>query len=242
MGEQKRVLITGAAGRIGEVLHQGLRDRYRLRLMYHSKIPAVADGSEVFVGDVVDFEAMRKASRGVDVVVHMAADPSGSTPFARILALNVQGAYNVYEAARLNGVRRVVFASTNHVTGFYEKEGVYTTPEMPVRPDSFYGVSKAFGEALARYYFDQHGLESICLRIGSFQPRPRSARMLATWLSHRDTVQLVWRGIEAGRVKFGIYYGISRNTRRTWDISNAERDLGYAPEDDAEAYAKEFTA
>ena len=239
MAGQKRVLITGAAGRIGEVLHHGLRDRYPLRLMYHSKVPPVTDGSEVFVGDVVDFEAMAKATRDIGVIVHMAADPSGSTPFARTASLNITGTYHIYEAARLNGVRRGGLASTNHVTGFYEREGVYTTPEMSVRPDSFYGVSKVFGEALARYYYDQFGVESICLRIGSFQPKPRSARMLATWLSHRDTVQLVRRSIETP-VKFGIYYGISRNTRRTWDISNAEKDLGYAPEDDAEAYAKEF--
>lgn len=235
----RRVLITGAAGRIGAVLHQGLKDRYPLRLMYHSHVPAERDGCEVFVGDVVDFGAMVKASQGVDVVVHMAADPSGATPFSRTASLNIQGTYNIFEAARLNGVRRVVFASTNHVTGFYEKEEIYTTPNMPVRPDSLYGVSKVFGEALARYYHDRYGMEGICLRIGSFQPKPLSARMLATWLSHRDTVQLVRRGIES-EVKFGIYYGISRNTRRTWDISNAEKDLGYAPEDDAEAFVGEF--
>ena len=240
MADRKRVLITGAAGRIGEVLHQGLKDRYDLRLMYHSKIPASVDGSDAFVGDIVDFEAMLKATKGIDVVVHMAADPNGDAPFSRTLSLNIMGNYHAYETSRLNGVRRIVFASTNHVTGFYEQEGIYTTTEMAVRPDSFYGVSKVFGEALARYYFDQFGLESICLRIGSFQPKPQDKRQLATWLSHRDTVQLVRRSIEASHVKFGIYYGVSDNSRGTWDISNSARDLGYNPEDNAEIYAKEL--
>jgi uronate dehydrogenase len=118
---------------------------------------------------------------------------------------------------------------------------VYTTPEMSERPDSFYGASKAFGEDLGRYYVDQFGLEVICLRIGSFQPdeavkeRPND-RILSTWLSHRDCVQLVWRGIEA-EVKYGIFYGISGNTRAYWDIQSARQQLGYEPEDNAEQYA-----
>ena len=146
--------------------------------------------------------------------------------------------YCTYEACRNAGVKRVVFASTNHVTGLYEEEGMYTTPEMPVRPDSLYGASKAFGESLGRYYVDRYGLEVVCLRIGSFQPdsavvERKSDRILSTWLSHRDCVQLVQRSIEAD-VRFGIYYGISGNTRAYWDLQNARRELGYAPQDNSE--------
>ena len=112
---------------------------------------------------------------------------------------------------------------------------------MPVRPDSYYGVSKCFGEALGRYYVDAFGLSVICLRIGSFQPRPRGERQLATWISYRDTAQLVWRGIESD-LPFGIFYGISGNTRAYWDIANARELLGYAPEDDAETHAAEVLA
>ena len=126
------------------------------------------------------------------------------------------------------------------MTGLYEEEGMYTTWEMPVRPDSLYGASKAFGESLGRYYVDRYGLEVVCLRIGSFQPdsavvERKSDRILSTWLSHRDCVQLVQRSIEAD-VRFGIYYGISGNTRAYWDLENARRELGYAPQDNAEHF------
>jgi hypothetical protein len=154
---------------------------------------------------------------------------------------NVDGTFKVFEAARLAGVRKIVFASTNHVTGMYERAGQPVNPEMVIRPDSLYGVSKAFGEALGRFYVDQYGLSVICLRIGSFQPMPRNQRMLSTWLSPRDCAQLVWRAIESG-VDFDVFYGISGNSRRYWDISNAQSLLGYAPEDDAEAFAAEVLA
>ena len=174
-------------------------------------------------------------------MAHMAADPRVQAPWEAILDANIAGTYAVYEGARRAGVRRSIFASSNHATGYYEKEDVYTTPDMPVRPDSYYGVSKCFGEALGRYYVDAFGMSVICLRIGSFQPRPRGERQLATWISHRDTAQLVWRGIEAD-LPFGVFYGISGNTRAYWDIANARELLGYAPEDDAETYAREVLA
>ena len=158
-----------------------------------------------------------------------------------VLDVNIKGTYGAYEGARRAGAQRLVFASSNHATGFYEQEGVYTTPEMPVRPDSLYGVSKSFGEDLARFYVDQYGMKAYCLRIGSFQPdsaveNRQSDRILSTWLSYRDTVQLVWRCLEVESVDFGIYYGTSGNERAYWDTENARRDLGYAPEDDAERF------
>ena len=225
---RKKVLVTGAAGRIGQVMRTGLRDRYDLRLMYHRTILEAEEGEEVVTGSIADITSMEAAVDGIDAVVHMAGDPEVSATWESVMEKNIQGVYCTYEACKNAGVKRVVFASTNHVTGFYEQEGVYTTPEMPERPDSFYGASKAFGEDLGRYYVDQFGLEVVCLRIGSFQPETAvtergSDRILSTWLSHRDCVQLVWRSIEAD-VRFGIYYGISGNTRGYWDIQNARQE------------------
>lgn len=261
-GSPKRVLITGAAGRIGKTLAEGLSGRYALRLQYHRTIPpehqAAAERArqtgapvplpdtshEVVVAGAEDLEAMERACAGVSAVVHMAADPRVQAPWPDILNANIVGTYNVYDAARRAGVKKIVFASSNHATGYYEKEGTYTTPDMPVRPDSYYGVSKVFGEALGRYYADAHGISVICLRIGSFQPAPRGERQLSTWISHRDTVQLVWRAIETDpqQVPYLVCYGISGNTRAYWDIRNAREVLGYAPDDDAEAYAAEVLA
>lgn len=237
--EKKRVLITGAAGRIGRVLRDGLKDRYRLRLLYNRTVLPAEEGEEVFVADITDLAKLEEVVDGCDAVIHMAGNPSMQASFEDVNHQNSLGTYNLYEACVRRGCPRVVFASTNHVTGEYEKEGIYTTPEMPVRPDSFYGASKAHGEALGRYYADNHGLGVICLRIGSFQPVKSvtgrtSDRILSTWLSHRDTVQMCWRAIEATDVIFGIYYGISGNKRAYWDIQNAIDELGYAPEDNSE--------
>ena len=240
--KRKKVLITGAAGRIGRVLHQGLKGRYDLRLLYHRTVLPASEGEEVFLASIADLGKMEEVVDGVDAIVHMAGDPSLGASWESVLEKNIKGTYHLYEAARRKKVKRVVFASTNHVTGYYEQEGIYTTPDMPSRPDSYYGASKAFGEDLGRYYADAHGLEVICLRIGSFQPRDAvrnrtNQRILSTWLSHRDCVQLTWRSIEAEAVRFGVFYGISANTRAYWDIENGRRLLGYEPEDDAEDFA-----
>jgi uronate dehydrogenase len=236
----QKVLITGAAGRIGRTLRAGLKDCCDLRLMDRKPIDD-AEVDDVHVGDVADVEWMAAVCQGVDAVVHLAGDPSTGAPWESVLEVNIKGTYGAYEGARRAGAQRLVFASSNHATGFYEQEGVYTTPEMPVRPDSLYGVSKSFGEDLARFYVDQYGMKAYCLRIGSFQPdsaveNRQSDRILSTWLSYRDTVQLVWRCLQVESVDFGIYYGISGNERAYWDTENARRDLGYAPEDDAERF------
>ena len=236
---EKKLLITGAAGRIGRSLREQLCGSYQLRLMYHHTVLPAAAAEEVVVGAISDLDFLQTAVAGVDAIVHLAGDPSLRASWESVLEANVQGTYCVYEAARRQGVRRVVFASTNHVTGYYEKDGIYTTPDMPERPDSLYGASKAFGEDLGRYFVDAFGLEVFCLRIGSFQPddavvNRKGDRILSTWLSHRDCAQLVRRCIEVQGASYGIFYGISANKRAYWDITNARQVLGYEPEDDAE--------
>ena len=192
----KTILITGASGMIGESLRDLLHGRYALRLQERPggrPLRPAREGEEIVQADVVDLAAMRAAVRGVDAVVHLAASASGGTAWEGVLQNNIVGMYTALEAMRQEGVRRMVFASTNHVTGYYERELRPCYPDMPVRPDSYYGASKAFGEALARFYVDEHGLAVICLRIGSWLPEPTSTRHLSTWLSPRDMAQLTWR-------------------------------------------------
>lgn len=234
---KKRVLITGAAGRIGYRLCQDLREVYDLRAMYHHTIPEKKEPDYV-IADIADFEQVRSAMQGMDAVVHMAADPSMSASWEAVLSKNIIGTYNIYETARLEGAKRIVFGSTNHVVGYYEIEKAsYVDHLMPVRPDSLYGVSKEFGETLGRFYVDKYGMEIICLRIGSAVETIKPSegdRILATWLSPRDMAQLVRRSIETHGIRFDIFNAISGNTRRFWDISHAQEVLGYAPEDNAE--------
>jgi len=242
--DKKLVFLTGAAGRIGSTLRwPGLEEWYRLRVLYHRTVPpdAGAGGEVVVHGSVVSLEDMLKATQGVDAIVHLALIREGGYTTFRQVQANMPSISNIYEAARQNGVRKVVYASTNNVTGVYEQEGIYTTPDMPPRPDSFYGVGKAFGEILGRYYADHYDMSVICIRIGSHRPRPMIPRQLATWLSPRDMLQLVHLSLQT-EVKYGIYYGISGNTRRYWDISNAQEELGYQPQDDAETYAAQLLA
>jgi uronate dehydrogenase len=145
----------------------------------------------------------------------------------------------MFEAARINGVPTVVYASTNHVTGMNEKEGIRSHPHMPVRPDSIYGAGKAFGEALGRYYADCHGLHVFCLRLANFNGRDEPGRHYqpgqSRWLSPTDLAQLTWRCIEAEGLNWGIFYGVSRGAEHKWDLANARQLLGYEPQDDGSA-------
>jgi len=221
------IALTGAAGGVGSILSQGLRRDLRLLDI------RPAPGRELL--DVRDLPAVEAALRGVDAVIHLGAVPT-EAPFEDILDHNLRGTYNVLEAARRCGVRRVVFASSNHATGMYscsERVG----PDSPVRPDTYYGVSKAFGEALGRLYAEKWGVSVVCIRIGSCIERPLDRRHLSTWLSPRDAVALFAAALDAD-VSFSIVYGVSANTRGWWDMASA-RALGYDPLDDAETFAAE---
>jgi uronate dehydrogenase len=234
----KRVLITGAAGGIGSVLRAGLAGHYSLlRLADIRPCGNIARSEEEFFVDLTSMDSALTVTRDMDCVVHLAGVPR-EAEWERILPNNVVATYNLFEAARRNGVKRVVFASSNHVTGFH-RVGRPVDPAMPARPDSRYGVSKVFGEALGRLYADKHGLSVACLRIGSFRDRPQNARELRTWISHRDTVQLVQRCIDAASFHFIVVYGVSANTRNEWR-DDAARLIGYRPQDNAETLATEL--
>ena len=235
-----RILITGAAGEIGRTLRAGLRGAYGLLRLSDMRPMTVAEaGEETVHADLTDAAAVAKLMDGIDCVVHLGGVPREAA-WDAILHSNIEGTYNVFEAARTHGVRRIVFASSNHAIG-YHRVGKRVGVEEPPRPDSRYGVSKVFGEALGRLYADKHGLEIAALRIGSFRREPGDFRQLSTWISHRDTVQLVRRCIDAPRFHFIVLYGVSANTRSRWDNPHAAL-VGYAPQDDAETYADRFEA
>jgi uronate dehydrogenase len=234
-----RVLVTGAAGRIGSCLREGLREQVEeLRLTDVVQLESI--GNERFVAaDLADRDAIAAATGGVDAIVHLGAN-SGEASFDELVGPNLIGTFNVFEAARRAGVRRVVLASSNHATGFYPTSEILRGDE-PVRPDTLYGVTKAYGEALGRLYVDKFGLEVVCVRIGTFAERPATTRQLSTWLSPGDAVRLFGACLSAPDVGFAIVYGTSANTRRYWDLGPALA-LGYEPEDDAERYADEVEA
>jgi uronate dehydrogenase len=235
-----RVLITGAAGRIGTILREGLRSRFdELRLLDISALGSVQPGEELVTADVRDLSAMVEAMEGVDAVGHLAGI-SHEDSFERILETNIVGTYHLFEAARRQGCSRVVLASSLHVTGFYEA-GDHVGPDVPLRPDSFYGVGKAFAENLGRLYADKHGVEVVCLRVGTVADRPTTPRHLSTWLSPRDAVELFYCALTAPDVGYTVAYGASANKRGWWDLSSAER-LGYRPVDNAEQWALEVEA
>jgi NAD(P)-dependent dehydrogenase (short-subunit alcohol dehydrogenase family) len=232
----RHVLITGAGGRIGQALAERLRDRYALRLLYHRHVPETPPVDDWVRTDTSRVEALVTALHGMDAVVHMAADPDIHATWESVLENNIIATYNVFEAARLAGVRRIVFASTNHVMGMYDRDQEWPIgTDQPVRPDSLYGVSKAFGEHLGRFWYDQYGIGVICLRIGWMLPEPKDEISRWMWLSPRDCAQIVSRALETD-LGYGVFYAISANSGRHWDITDAMEKLGYRPEDDAERF------
>ena len=255
----KSVLITGAEGNIGSSLRTVLAERYSLRLLTREPESAL----ESFVADIADLDAILPIFEGMDAVVHLAGSPSVQTPWADILHNNIIGTRNVFEAARRQGVKQIVYASSNHAAGMYEEErapalyqrrsGFVLDHLAAVRPDSLYGVSKCFGEALGRFYAERYAMSVYCLRIGSVllgdDPTAEAVRhgsewlglseadnlrrMAATWQSKRDLAREVTACLEAQDVRFGIFYGVSDNPYRFWDLDHARSVIGYVPEDRA---------
>lgn len=224
-----RLLLTGAAGGLGRVLRPRLAAWCRhLRVSDLAPLGTPGPTEEVQPAALEDAGAMQALLAGVDAVVHLGGVAT-EQPWAPILQANIIGVYNLYEAARLQGVKRVVFASSNHVTGFYRQDEVIDAA-APVRPDGLYGVSKAFGENLSRLYFDRYGIETVCLRIGSATPAPENRRMLATWLSLDDLERLVIAALTTPLAGHTVAFGMSDNAQSFWD-NRLARHLGYRPQD-----------
>ncbi|SFC80393.1 NAD-dependent epimerase/dehydratase family protein [Streptomyces aidingensis] len=245
MSSPGTVLLTGAAGRVGTMLRERLPGYgYRLRLLDRVPLPSPVPGEDALVADLHDTEALRRAVRGTDAVVHLAALPAEDT-FDAILRTNIVGTYHVYEAARAEGILRVVYASSVHATGFAAvpaPDEPRTPVSCPHRPDTYYGLSKCFGEDLAQLYWDRAGIETVSLRIGSCADEPPPyERSLSTWLSPGDCARLVHAALTAPEVGHTVVYGASANTRGWFDLGPA-RALGYEPRDDAERYAERILA
>jgi len=230
----QRLLLTGATGGLGRVLRPRLaRQCVTLRVSDVAELGSAAASEELVPARLEDNSAVLELLAGVDAVVHLGG-VSVEGPFEPILQANIVGVHNLYEAARRHRVRRIVFASSNHVTGFYRQDEV-VSPREPMRPDGNYGISKAFGELLSRFYFDRYGIETVCLRIGSSFPEPKDRRMLATWLSYDDLERLVVASLTAPVVGHSVVYGMSDNATIWWDNTSAAH-LGYRAQDSSEPF------
>ena len=230
----KRLLLTGAAGGLGRVLRPAMRSwAPSLRLSDIAPLGDAAAGEELVPCDLGDASAVRSLLEGVDGIVHMGGI-STDKAWEPILHANIVGVYNLYESARIQCVRRIVFASSNHVIGFYPRSQRIDADD-PIRPDSLYGVSKTFGESLSRFYLHRYGIETVCLRIGSSFPEPKDRRMLVTWLSYGDLTELVRASLFAPRVGHTIAFGASANRDSWWDNRLAAH-LGWQPRDNTERF------
>ncbi|WP_046236381.1 MULTISPECIES: NAD-dependent epimerase/dehydratase family protein [Pseudomonas syringae group] len=236
-----RLLLTGAAGGLGKVLRETLRPYTNvLRLSDIAEMaPAVDDREEVQVCDLASKDAVHKLVEGVDAIVHFGG-VSVERPFEEILGANICGVFHIYEAARRHGVKRVIFASSNHVIGFY-KQTETIDAHSPRRPDSYYGLSKSYGEDMASFYFDRYGIETVSIRIGSSFAEPQNRRMMSTWLSFADLTQLIERSLYTPDVGHTVVYGVSDNKTVWWDNRLASK-LDYTPKDSSEVFREKVDA
>lgn len=239
--KRRKVLVTGASGNIGSYFAKQSHEKYDLRLMvHHAEDPKKRDllegFGEIISGDVCDLAQMKKLCEGIDTIVHLAGDPSPSATWENLLQPNIVGVYNTFVAAKSAGCRRVIYASSIHAVSGYPADVQVKTTD-PVNPGDLYGVSKCFGEALARYMAEKEGLSAICLRIGAFQPIEAakdegSIGMLDAWISQRDMNQLIEKCIDVERLQFAILHGLSDNRFKRLDITDARELVGYEPQDD----------
>lgn len=240
MPQYDRILITGANGRLGTVLRKGLAPLAKtIRLGARAPFDDLAPNEEEAVFDLSDMEATMAATKDCDAIVHFGGAPM-ERPWQDILDSNIRGSYHIYEGARKNGVKRVIYASSVHAIGYHEIES-HITVDAPVRPDSLYGVSKNFVESLSRLYWDKFGIETACLRIFSSFPEPADRRMLWSYLSFADCLRLVEASLTAPRVGHTLSFGISDNKVKTVDNTGAAH-LGFQPQDTSEPFRAKVEA
>jgi nucleoside-diphosphate-sugar epimerase len=238
---RRKVLVTGAAGNIGSYFAEHAHLKYDLRLMVRPSeakedVDQIRGFGEVVSAELTDLERLKALCQGIDTVIHLAANPSPSTTWESAVSDNITGTYHTFVAAKSAGVRRVIYASSIHAVSGYPPDVQVKTSE-PVNPGDLYGVTKCFGEALARYMAEKEGLSAICIRIGAFQPREsaqsdKGISMLDAWVSRRDLQQLIERSIEVENLNFAILHGLSDNRFKRLNISDARKLVGYAPQDD----------
>ncbi|MGB9988292.1 NAD-dependent epimerase/dehydratase family protein [Massilia sp. SM-13] len=234
----KRLLLTGAAGGLGKILRERIKPWADVvRLSDIGDMGAAQEGEEIMQCDLADKAAVLKLLEGVDAVLHFGGISTENT-FEAIMHANIQGTYNIYEAAHRNGVKRLVFASSNHAVGFYKQQEIIDA-DAPTRPDSMYGLSKVFGEQLSRYYWDRAGIETVCIRIGSSFPEPTNVRMMASWFSYDDLVEALRVSLFTPRVGHTILFGTSDNAVKWWDNRKASH-LGFRPKDSSSQFAHNF--
>lgn len=230
-----RILLTGAAGGLGQILRDALQTHATIvRASDISPMaPSRGEHEEVMTCNLADKAAVAALANEVDAIVHLGGI-SVERPFEEILEANIRGTFHIYEAARQHAIKRIVFASSNHVTGFYPLDATLDA-HSPRRPDGYYALSKAYGEDLATFYFHRYGIETVSLRIGSCFPAPRNLRMLSTWLSYADLEHLVARALVADKVGHSVVYGLSANRDPWWNNGHAAH-LGFAPQDSSEVF------
>ena len=240
---RERILITGPGGRVGKEIVPLLREHYALRLLDAAPLKFISlTGDDEFVlADIRDAVALGEACRGVVAMIHLAAISDEDDFQTRLLPMNLEGVYIAFEAARSAGITKVIFTSTGQTVLGYPK-GEPVTTDMPARPSTVYACTKLFGEALARHYSEKHGMSMIVIRLCYFQPYDsvllrQPGDIHREWCSPRDLAQLLVKSLRAN-VPFAVFFGISNNTERCWDISNAQRLVGYAPEDNAADYLR----
>ncbi len=230
-----RILFTGAGGNLGRRLREHLHQFANIvRLADMADIGPAGPGEEVVQCDLADRDAVLRMCEGVDAILHFGG-VSTEVEFAPIMQANILGMVNLYEAVHKLGIRRVVFASTNHTMGMYQTTETVDA-KMPARPDGYYGLSKVWGENLARYYWDRFGVETVCIRIGFCFPEPATHRQAMTWLSLDDLVELLRRSLITPRVGHTVTFGVSNNPGRWWDDRYA-RHLAFSAKDSSAAFA-----
>jgi uronate dehydrogenase len=235
----QKILLTGAAGDVGTRLRKLLKGTYSLRLSDIRKPADLGKDEEFVAADLAEYDQVKNITAGIDGVVHLGGF-SVEGPWDTIHKSNIIGCYNMFEAAYRSGTKRIVFASSNHAVGFYPRDRKIGV-DVTVRPDSRYGVSKAFGEAMGALYADKHGLRVTCIRIGNVNDKPLDKRRLSIWVKPEDLAQLIRIGLEHPDIHFEIFYGSSDNEAGWWDNSNARR-YGYRPQFRSEDFRAEAMA